>query len=1490
MDHSTCSISLFRSLFISSLFAIASITNAQVNHLVITQVYSGGGNSGAAFSHDFVELFNPTGAAVDLAGKSVQYAGPSGTSWTVNVLSGTIQPGHFFLVQGAAGNQGAGLPLNPDLVGSLNMGTVGGKVALVNNTTALSGSGCPIPATVIDLLGYGTANCAEGTAAAAHSNQTSTRRTNPCVDTNNNQANFSTANPPTPRNSSTTPIYCYPTQLVITSISPASPVSNNTFIVTVEAQNAGGSAQGVLQATTIQLSTNGNAGPLGGTSSGVIPAGGTSITFNNVTFPTAGNNVTITASVSAGQQFLLPGTSAPFTVTATATTRVQFATAGQSVDEDAGTVTLTVTITDPSATQSTSVLVALASGNNAVVDGFTSQTVIFPAGSSEPQTITLDIVDNVECTGTEVITFGLENVSGGQGPAQVGIPSTHTLTVVEDDQRTSVQLARQFFDGSGLDTWQITAGAASISTDPGAGSTPPNQAVLTTPASWQVSNSNSTLQLGPVFVDNWNNMEVRLRLASLSENPNNGADPDDQFRVYVDLDGNGFPATADVTIQGNDESRWGYGATSTVSTTAGVPVSVQAPSGTTTLGYSTVVISIPDGTQSIALRVVAINDQNQEVWALDNIELIGDACPRTYWSEASGDMDDPIWSPFPGGTPGPALINEAANIVITNGTTVTTIDSIAVSDVTVESGAALMFPDSAVLVVHGSTMQLDGSVSVMAGRIKLVGEAPVTLSTSLPLNIFDLTFETPAGADLNGEVNVHGSLRIHMGVLDASDATVTLVSTSTTTGRIGAMPPATDYIGNIIMQRYIPGGATNWRLLGSPVEGATVAQWQDDFFTAGYPGSAYPNFYDPPGSGIFWPSIRWYDETYASADENVGVVGVESSQTILEPGRGYAAWSGDSLNGTDPFLIEVVGPPNIGHDPIALPMTWTNTGNPAADGFNLVSNPLPSPIKFSEFVLGADVADIYYIYDPATGNNIAWSNGIGQGSADGILRSSQGFWLKANGPAATATVDESAKILMLEGGTFGGLIEITVPLLTLDITSSINEFSDQSWIVFENGTPAYDPIDAAKLVFSHPDAPQIAARSDDGHDMQIDHRGSYNEPFSIPVTVNVPISGTYTLTAGMLNITGLGCIVLEDLLIGTSMPLINGATYSFEIDADADPATPRFMIHGSQPLPFNKVDVTCAGSSDGAATIDLGTNEADVIWMDILSTPIEEMGSVTGDVTISGLEPGTYLVHVNGTGACASMIHEFTIEEPIPLEGQTTILNETSCVDAEDGLIDLAVLGGEAPYTFEWSNGMQSEDLTVGSGTYSVIITDANGCTWEGAAITMTAGGDSPLAAFEVGTITLNEPVTFTNSSSNGNTYFWEFGDGSTSNEFSPIHTYTTPGTYTVTLTVDGASCVASYSTDVVVEFGSAVSDQDISSIVSAWANAGSIIVQHSYSGQGMVQVQVLDATGKMHLEVLHPAVPGRISIPADELTSGIWFVRVVHDEEENTFRIPLMR
>jgi predicted extracellular nuclease len=185
--------------------------------VVISQVYGGGGNSGATYTHDFIELFNRGTTTVDLAGWSVQYASATGTgnfgatAAQITELEGSMIPGQYLLIQGASGGAtGSALP-TPDIVdiSPINMSSTAGKVALVSSNTSLGCNGGSTPcnteqlALIVDLVGFGSANFFEGSGPApALSNATAALRLeNGAQDTDDNAADF-IVGAPNPRNSS----------------------------------------------------------------------------------------------------------------------------------------------------------------------------------------------------------------------------------------------------------------------------------------------------------------------------------------------------------------------------------------------------------------------------------------------------------------------------------------------------------------------------------------------------------------------------------------------------------------------------------------------------------------------------------------------------------------------------------------------------------------------------------------------------------------------------------------------------------------------------------------------------------------------------------------------------------------------------------------------------------------------------------------------------------------------------------------------------------------------------------------------------------------------------------------------------------------------------------------------------------------------------------------------------------------------------------------
>jgi predicted extracellular nuclease len=206
-----------------ALLAVAISTSTPVQatspDLVISQIYGGGGNTGATYKNDYVEIFNRSTSAVSLSGKSIQYASATGTgnfaSNPLATLSGSLSSGQYYLVQlASSGAIGANLP-TPDATGTANMSASGGKVALVNSTTGLACNGGSTPcspsqlALIIDLIGYDGANFYEGSGPAPTLSATTAafRANGGCQDTDVNSADFSAATP-SPRNSSSAFHYC----------------------------------------------------------------------------------------------------------------------------------------------------------------------------------------------------------------------------------------------------------------------------------------------------------------------------------------------------------------------------------------------------------------------------------------------------------------------------------------------------------------------------------------------------------------------------------------------------------------------------------------------------------------------------------------------------------------------------------------------------------------------------------------------------------------------------------------------------------------------------------------------------------------------------------------------------------------------------------------------------------------------------------------------------------------------------------------------------------------------------------------------------------------------------------------------------------------------------------------------------------------------------------------------------------------------------------
>ena len=186
-----CAAAIAPLLAVSGALLAASPAQAASTNLVISEVYGGGGNSGATWKNDFVELYNRSDAEVSVSGWVVQYFSATSTvpAGGTATLTGSIAPNHTYLVQMAAGAGGTTPFPTPDAIGAAAMSGTNGRVDLrLADTT-----------TVVDRVEYGTAAFFEGSPAPGLSSTTSATRNSPCADTDVNATDFR-ATDPTPEN------------------------------------------------------------------------------------------------------------------------------------------------------------------------------------------------------------------------------------------------------------------------------------------------------------------------------------------------------------------------------------------------------------------------------------------------------------------------------------------------------------------------------------------------------------------------------------------------------------------------------------------------------------------------------------------------------------------------------------------------------------------------------------------------------------------------------------------------------------------------------------------------------------------------------------------------------------------------------------------------------------------------------------------------------------------------------------------------------------------------------------------------------------------------------------------------------------------------------------------------------------------------------------------------------------------------------------------
>ncbi len=404
------------------------------------------------------------------------------------------------------------------------------------------------------------------------------------------------------------------------------------------------------------------ASPNGTTGTGnvvVYDGTGTSVTVTNLA---ANTNYTFTIYEYNGVDFCtayrIPGAPVSQSTLAGGNTSVNFELpTSPAVSEGVGTTTLTLDITNPSPTVATTVQVALTGGTGDASDinSYTTQTVTFPANSTADQTLIITVTDDLDFESNETFEFTLQNISGGSGTPIIGVNDQYTLTVNDNDipnivinelhyNPNSVQGADQDYEFLELyNAESSTINLSGYTFTQGINYTFPN---------------GTTIDAGEYII-------IAINASSYT--------------------GNGY-----------DVYQWSSGGLNN----SGETVELQTPNGATvdivTYGTGSPWPDEPDGDgPSLELMTTNLDNSLASNWQASYGGYGTPGAPNSapiyiYYSSASGDFDDNIWSSTPTGAAGPATIDETISFIIQNGHTVTLTNSgTNVLNLTVESGGTL---------------------------------------------------------------------------------------------------------------------------------------------------------------------------------------------------------------------------------------------------------------------------------------------------------------------------------------------------------------------------------------------------------------------------------------------------------------------------------------------------------------------------------------------------------------------------------------------------------------------------------------------------------------------------------------------------------------------------------------------------------------------------------------------------------------------------------
>jgi hypothetical protein len=590
----------------------------------------------------------------------------------------------------------------------------------------------------------------------------------------------------------------------------------------------------------------------------------------------------------------------------------------------------------------------------------------------------------------------------------------------------------------------------------------------------------------------------------------------------------------------------------------------------------------------------------------------------------------------------------------------------------------------------------NGTFNEQSGLITFNGSGltPQSIGGSSTTTFHNITLNNAAGLNLNANARLENTLTCSQGTFSNASQNFTLLSTAALTARIAPLTSG-NFSGNIIMERFAPGGTTGWALLSAPVSGSKISAWLDDFPTAGFNGAT--------GTIGSFVSIQGYDETAdGNFDDPSSYVPVTAATLDpITPGSGYWVYLGTTSTTTTDIVIDVPGAAVTGN--FNFQPDYTNNTSVVHDGWNLVANPYPSAIDWDAASgwTRTNIDNAVYTYQADLDQYATYVGGVGTNGGSRFIASSQGFFVKANGASPVLTSTEQVK-----SATQPALIrherEASQVLDLFRLRLEGQSFWDEAVVRFHPlATTSYDgSFDAFKLFSSNPQAPNISTLSE-GNDYAVNALPIENLNATIPVRAKIGITGNYTIFFQQVDsMPAHVCMMFEDLYTGTITDMRSSSSYSFF--ANDTTWAPRFRIRMTAALSYSVNHETCLGDQNASIVLD---NPSGNNWnLSLFNTSGDSLGSVSGNagsLIFDQLPQGQYVLVYQNVAGCALGNDTLTIQPGIEVLSSFSASEDTVYISTGANVQFTSSQVGGTQWSWDFGDGSAADTAANPQHTYT---------------------------------------------------------------------------------------------------------------------------------------------------------------------------------------------